>query len=255
MRLLLDDQVVIVTGASAGIGHATARLLAREGARVVAAARGPVELDGVEAVRLDLTDPDGADRLVRHALERHGRLDALVNNVGGVVAHDGFLAIDDASWAAALELNLMTAVRCTRAALPALSERGGSIVHVTSEAARLPDPGILDYASAKAALRIVSKGLAREFADRGVRSNVVAPGPTRTRLWDAPGGFADQLAKRFELDREAAVERFAGERGLLTGRLGTAGEVAGVIALLVSPLTAQVTGAEWSIDGGLLRET
>lgn len=257
MNLMLEGQVAIVTGASAGIGRATAELLAREGALVVAAARGPIELDDghVEAVRVDLTEPTGPRQLVERALALHGRVDAVVNNVGGVVSHDGFLAIDDDSWAATLELNLMTAVRCSRAAIPALLERGGSLVHVSSEAGRLPDPGILDYATAKAGLRVLSKGLAREFGARGVRSNVVAPGPTRTRLWDETGGFADQLAARFDMEREAAVKHFAGDvRGLVTGRLGTPEEVARVIAMLVSPLSEQVTGAEWAIDGGVLRE-
>ncbi len=252
---MLEDQVVIVTGASAGIGYATAELLASEGAHVVAAARGEIPHAGLTAVQVDLTTPDGPQDLVDAALELHGRLDAVVNNVGGVTSRDGFLAIDDEAWATTLQLNLMAAVRTSRAALPALTERGGSLVHVSSEAAHLPDPAILDYAAAKAALRVVSKGLAREFGDRGVRSNVVAPGPTRTRLWDAPGGFADQLAERFGTDREAAIGRFVTEeRGLVTGRPGTAEEVARVIAFLVSPLSAQVTGAEWAIDGGALRE-
>jgi NAD(P)-dependent dehydrogenase (short-subunit alcohol dehydrogenase family) len=257
MNLMLEGQVVIVTGASAGIGRATAELLAQEGAQVVAAARGPMEVeeDRIEAVRVDLTEPAGPQQLTEHALALHGRVDALVNNVGGVVSHDGFLEIDDDSWAGTLELNLLTAVRCSRAAIPTLLERGGSIVHVSSEAGRLPDPGILDYAVAKAGLRMLSKGLAREFGARGVRSNVVAPGPTRTRLWDEQGGFVDQLAARFEMEREEAVTHFVRDvRGLVTGRVGTPEEVARVIAMLVSPLSAQVTGAEWAVDGGVLRE-
>lgn len=202
MNLMLEGQVAIVTGASAGIGRATAELLAREGALVVAAARGPIELDEghVEAVRVDLTEPTGPRQLVERALALHGRVDAIVNNVGGVVSHDGFLAIDDDSWAATLELNLMTAVRCSRAAIPALLERGGSLVHVSSEAGRLSDPGILDYAAAKAGLRILSKGLAREFGARGVRSNVVAPGPTRAREYQ-PG--VQMLPSRICVPRSA----------------------------------------------------
>lgn len=257
MNLELTDRVVIVTGASAGIGRAAVELLTAEGASVVGASRNPEGLDGprVTAVAVDLTAPEGPEELVRAALDRHGRLDGLVNNVGGVTARAGFLEVDDDAWRSTLEINLLTAVRTTRAALPALLERGGGVVHVASEAAHLPDPPIVDYAAAKAALLSLSKALATEFGSRGVRSNVVSPGPTRTRLWDAPGGFADQLAEQFGLEREAAIEHFATEvRGLALGRLGKPEDVARVIAFLLSPASAQITGSEYAVDGGALRE-
>jgi len=257
MDLELVDRVVIVTGASAGIGRAAVELLTAEGAYVVGASRNPEGFDGqrVTAVAVDLTASEGPEELVRATLDRHGRLDGLVNNLGGVTARGGFLEVDDDAWRSTLELNLMTAVRTSRAALPGLLERGGSVVHVASEAAHLPDPPIVDYAAAKAALLSLSKALATEFGGRGVRSNVVSPGPTRTRLWDAPGGFADQLAEQFELEREAAVEHFVTEvRGLSLGRIGTPEEVARVIAFLLSPASAQITGSEYGVDGGALRE-
>ncbi len=257
MDLELTDRVIIVTGASAGIGRATVELLAAEGAHVVGAARKPDDLDGprVSAVPVDLATSQGPEDLIRAALDRHGRINGLVNNVGGVTARGGFLDVDDDAWRRTFELNLLTAVRTTRAALPALLEHGGAVVHVASEAAHLPDPAIIDYAAAKAALLSVSKALATEFGSRGLRSNVVSPGPTRTRLWDAPGGFADQLAEQFALEREAAIEHFVTEvRGLSLGRLGTPQDVARVIAFLLAPASAQITGSEYAVDGGALRE-
>ena len=259
MDLQLTDKVVVVTGAASGIGQATARLLTEEGAVVVGVDRDPVDAGlGTRgtAVQADLTDPVTPARTIATVLEQHGRIDALVNNAGGLQARTSFLDITDEQWLATFELNFHAARRMSRATVPAmLDSGGGSLVHVGSDSARLPEIGNMDYAAAKLPLLALSASLATEFSPRGVRSNVVIPGPTRTPLYDRPGGFGDQAAELWNTDRESAITRMVTEiRPLLTGRIGHPDDVAQVVTYLVSPLSRQVTAAEWDVDGGALRQ-
>ncbi|MFG1704238.1 SDR family NAD(P)-dependent oxidoreductase [Nonomuraea sp. M3C6] len=257
MDLHLEDKVVIVTGASGGIGLATAELLSAEGAVVVGVARQPVESGlGKEgsAIAADLTDAASAPRVVETVMERYGRIDGLVNNAGGLHLRDGFLSITEEQWLDIFQLNFHAARRMSKAALPALLEGdGGSMVHVGSESARLASIFNPDYAAAKLALLSLSKSLATEFTPRGVRSNVVVPGMTRTGLFERPGAFGDQIAAALGTDVDGAIDQIlTSHRPSLTRRIAESEEIARVIAYLISPLSGQVAGAEWIIDGGAL---
>src|SRR5262249_55042192 len=163
-------KIAVVTGASKGIGLAITRALAAEGARVIAGARdvggelGALASHGaVRAVPVDLSTPDGPQTLVGHA-EEFGGLDILVNNVvAAAVRLGGFASVTDDQWLSSLNLNFMAAVRTTRAALTAMVKRGGgAIVTVSSVNSFLPDPGVIDYCAAKAALANFSKALSKE---------------------------------------------------------------------------------------------
>jgi NAD(P)-dependent dehydrogenase (short-subunit alcohol dehydrogenase family) len=262
MDLELSDKVAVVTGASKGIGLAVARTLAEEGARVVAGARTVDSLqgiDGVTAVQADLGAPDGPEKLVRAAVQRHGRVDVLVNNVGGVrLRTEGFLAIDDAEFEWALRMNFFTTLRATRAVLPGMLEQGGgAIVSVASVNAFFePDGGTVDYGAAKAAALNLAKSLAQEYGGRGIRVNSVSPGPVATDLWLGDHGVAATVAEATGVDRETAREQVvASIGGFATGAFTTPEGVATLVALLASPRTSNVTGANFVIDGGLIKTT
>lgn len=262
MDLQLEDRVAVVTGASKGIGLAVVRSLAAEGALVVAGARSTGTLEGVERVTpvvVDLSKADGPGDLVGRALEEHGQIDVLVNNVGA--AHmrlDGFLAVSDDDFSATFELNFFAMVRATRAVLPTMIERGGGrIVNVCSVNAFFePDGGVVDYGAAKAAVLNLSKSLSQEFGDRGIRINCVSPGPVATDLWVGDGGVAATVAAATGTDEDTAREQvLAGIGGLATGRMTEPDEVATVVALLASDRAGNVTGSDYIIDGGLIKTT
>jgi len=258
MDLGLNGRLAVVTGASKGIGLAVVSALVEEGATVVAGARSSsAELDRlidggqVHHVAVDLSDPAGPQHLADRAAE-HGSIDVLVNNVGAVGTRlDGFLAITDEQWTRSLNLTLMAAVRMTRAVLPVMLAAGrGSIVTISSVNAFLPDPNVLDYSAAKAALSNFSKSLSKEVGGRGVRVNTVSPGPVNTDLWLGEGGVAESVAAASGTEPTAVRDGVAA--GTATGRFSTPGEVADLVVLLAGDRAGNVTGSDFVIDGGLV---
>jgi NAD(P)-dependent dehydrogenase (short-subunit alcohol dehydrogenase family) len=242
MDLGLRDKVSVVTGSTGGIGLETARLLREEGATVVTSGRSE---DGIGDVHVaaDLSKPGEPERLIGATLERFGRLDCLVNNVGWAEIHS-WDDLDDEVWERSWQINVMSAVRAVRAALPAMKERGGgAIVNVSSTAGKRPSGSMPEYSVSKAAMLSLSRLVADLFAKDGIRCNAVTPGPTATEAWLGDGGLADQQGTRDEMLAKVAA-------GRPLGRLAEPHEIAAVIVFLLSEQASYVTGAAWSVDGG-----
>ena len=261
MELNFKDKVVIVTGASKGIGLAVVKVIGREGGRIVAGSRTTTpeltslrDIYDITVVSVDLAAANGPSSLMDEAVKRHGKIDVLINNVGVASPRSGFLDISDEEWQRVFNLTFFSAVRAARAALPYLIASRGVIINVSSINARLPFPMVVDYSAAKAALSNFTKALSEEFAPRGVRINAVAPGPVRTPFWTDPGGFADVVASGSGVSAQTAIdETVPRNMGISTGRVTEAEEVADLVAYLASSRAANITGAEFVIDGGQIK--
>jgi 3-oxoacyl-[acyl-carrier protein] reductase len=240
MNLGLEGRVCVVTGGTRGIGAATVRMLAQEGARVLSVARHGAD------VELDVTAPDAAERLLAACPEPPW---ALVNNAGTSQAR-ALEDLTDADWQEQWELHVMAPMRLMRAFAPAMAEAGGGrIVNVSSSSGRRPS-GRLDasYSVTKAAELSLSRVFADAFASKGVLVNAVTPGAVEGELWTEEGGLADQIAARSGKTRDEVLESTRQSPPL--GRMGSDDEVAAVIAFLCSELASDVAGAAWAVDGG-----
>lgn len=261
MHLDLGGRVAVVTGASQGIGRAITLALAAEGADVLLVARRQAGLDAVakevtgigrraEVLTADVTDHAAAERVAAAALDAFGRIDILVNNAGKG-APKPLLELTPADWEAALELNLLSAVRLVHACVPTMrSQRWGRIVNISSRVALEPDPYFAAYAAAKAALVNFSKSCASAFSSDGVLTNCVVPGLIRSEAVDeAARQSADATGRTVEEVFEATMRK----RPIPVGRLGEPEDVASVVALLVSDRASWITGSCFVVDGGIVR--
>lgn len=261
MDLGLQNKVAVVTGASKGIGLAIVAALVQEGVRVVAASRGQspelievADRFSVLPVALDLSAADGPAKLIETAVTTFGSVDILINNVGGTHMQAGFLSISDTDWYHTFDMNVMSTVRASRAALPHMIEHGsGVIINISSVNAHLPIAQITDYCAAKAAANSLSKALAEEFGSKGVRVNTVSPGTVRTPQWDSDGGNADQIGKAFGVDRETILSQLPKMNNMTINRLIEPDEIAALVVFLASEHAAAIVGADYIIDGGSLK--
>jgi 3-oxoacyl-[acyl-carrier protein] reductase len=258
----LTGRVAVITGGSQGIGREIALLLASEGTDLVLAARRTDILETtarelrdvtgrrVLAVTADVATADGPAAIAEAALAEFDGVDILVNNAG-----KGFnkpLAdLTDADWYASIDLNLMSAVRLCRALVPQMCERRwGRVINISTRVAREPDPYFAAYAASKAALINFSKNLANAHSPDGVLTNCVVPGLIRSEAIDQA---AEKSSAETGLTVAEVMARTLKKRPIPAGRLGEPNDVAGLVALLCSDYGAWITGACFTIDGGIVR--
>ncbi len=256
MDLGLQGRVAIVTGGSDGLGLATARRLAAEGAAVAICGRTETRLkEAAEKLRAggaavldvpaDVTRPDDLERLVSATLGRFGRIDVLVNNAGTSDAR-AFETVDDAAWQADLELKLFAAIRCARLCVPPMRRVGGGrIVNILNTGAKAPAARSLPTSVSRAAGLALTKALSKELAPDGILVNAILIGLVKSGQWErrwAREGRPGTL--------EAFYERLAQERGVPVGRVGEADELGALVAFLVSAPAAFITGVAVNFDGG-----
>jgi 3-oxoacyl-[acyl-carrier protein] reductase len=263
----LSGRACVVTGASRGIGRATARLLCAEGADVLLVARSEDQLikaadecavagrearGRAESLVADVSDPEAPTRIVGEANERLGQLDVLVNNAGTARWRD-LDDVPDEDWYAAWDVNVMAPMRLMRATAPAMRERGwGRIVNVSSTSGKRPSASMPEYSVAKAAELSLSRLYADRYAPHGVLINAICPGPTKSELWMGEGGLLDQSKELSgHSSREQALEAAGSNRPI--GRLAEPEEIAGAIVFLCSEHASYTSGAAWSVDGGTVQ--
>lgn len=260
MDLGIKGKIALVTGASKGLGKAIAEELAREGAHVSICARNEKDLMAaaetlrgygvqVAAIPADVARADDVQKVIDQTVNQLGGIDILVNNAGdGWLSH--MLDTTDEEWRYCLDVNLMSAVRFTRAAVPHMRKRGGGrIVNISTLSAKTPLAVMNDYSTAKAAMLAFSKSASFELAPYNILVNSVCPAFVSSDLWDR---IADSAVPAFGKDRGEVFQNLANQFIALK-RFGQAPEVSGLVAFLASDRASFITGSSYDIDGGVTK--
>ena len=253
----LAGKKVIVTGAGSEIGLATTKKLIEEGAIVIA---GDLDVSALSsllgeaggiAVQSDLRK-GGAELLAKTALEKFSDIDVLVCCAGIAPTRDGLASTVDSEFCETFDVNVLGVVRACRAAVPHMATKGkGSVIAIASDFGRMPEPLFYDYCMSKSAVLSFMKSLSIEFGPKGVRANCVSPGATLTGMWEKPGGFLDQLATMWNIERDKAAEHFAKvHKKFALQRIGKPEEIAEVVLFLASDRSSFVTGSDYWVNGG-----
>lgn len=261
MELGLGGKVVLVTGSSKGIGRSIAEAFARENCKVVINARHASELEAaavavraaggtVHAVASDVTEAEGAKRAVDETVRRFGTIHVLVNNAGGIGRFAPFADLTDDEWIDVFKLNVLSAVRATRAALPFMQrQKWGRIINISSESGTQPDPIMPHYNASKSALNSLTKSLSKAYGKDGILINTVSPAFIRTPLVEEM--FKEQAKARGISVREVEQILLREFRpNILLGRAGKSEETAGVVVFLASEQASFITGSNYRVDGG-----
>jgi 3-oxoacyl-[acyl-carrier protein] reductase len=256
MDLELKDRVILVTGASRGIGAAAARLLSAEGARLALVSRNAEALATLQAtlpgealiIACDMTLEDAAARIVQACRSHFGRIDGLVNCAGATAGGDP-LKLAESVWRSSFELKFFSTLRLITAVLPLMREqRRGVVVTVGGNIGRQPNPYMLPGSAVGAALHVINKGLADATAADGIRFHILNPGPTRT---ERLVGYAAMLATQSAITVEQAEQQLV--KDAPQRRIADPAEMAGLIAWMLSDRFAAATGNSVTADGGWVK--
>jgi NAD(P)-dependent dehydrogenase (short-subunit alcohol dehydrogenase family) len=262
MELGLKDKVVLVTGASKGLGAAIAVAFGREGSKLVLVARTQVELDQVAAdaekqgardvltIAADLTETDAIEQVVSAAITRFGTIHVLVNNAGILGSFSPFAELTDTEWFEVFNLNLFSVVKLTRAVLPYMTQQQwGRIINMSSESGLQPDAAIPHYSATKAALLNLTKSLSKAYGQHGILVNSVSPAFIKTPMVEA---MLNQIAQEKQLSLQEAEGYFLAENRphIELKRGGTSPEVAAAVVFLASEAASFIVGTNLRVDGG-----
>ncbi|MEO1955974.1 MAG: SDR family oxidoreductase [Gammaproteobacteria bacterium] len=251
----LEGKRAVVTGASLGIGAASVRLLADHGADVIFCARNenaiqelskykPEGKGSVKGLIADMGEEDSTNKFIQE-VESDGPTDILVNNVGASPSRN-FLYMTDDDWRSLHELNLLSAVRCTRAFLPHMrKQKWGRVIMISSAGGKSPNAALIDYGATKAAMISISKSLSKKYGRDGVLVNSILPGLIHTAMWERA---ANEIAEAAGSTAEKVIENNG--KGVPVGRYGTSEEVASLIVFLCSNAASYINGTSIEVDGG-----